>query len=96
MLHRADSPDHGYTTALDPVKSLDYKGGMRVSGKPQEGPTALRPNRYVRLPPEIDDALQQLADEQDRPIGRIIRDVLRDGLEKSGRLKPRTSHRKAS
>lgn len=67
-----------------------------MAGKPQEGPTALCPARYLRLPPEIDGALQALADEQDRPIGRIIRDVLRDGLEKAGRLKPRNPHRKAS
>jgi hypothetical protein len=66
---------------------------MKMPGKPQEGPSALRPNRYVRLPPEIDDALQAMADEQDRPIGRIIRDVLRDGLEKAGRLKPGTLRR---
>lgn len=57
-----------------------------MSRRPENGPVAMRPNRYLRLPPDIDDALEELAEELDKPIGRVIRDVLREGLIARGRL----------
>lgn len=62
----------------------------------REGDEALGPGRYIRLPHDIDEALFDLAVEEDRPIGRIIRNVLRDGLVARGKLGPKRTQRKAA
>lgn len=65
-------------------------------GRKREGDDLLGPGRYIRLPHDVDDALFQIADEQDRPIGRIIRDVLREGLLSLGRLGPKRAPKRAA
>ena len=62
----------------------------------REGDELLGPGRYIRLPHDLDEALFALAAEEDRPIGRIIRNVLRDGLLARGKLGPKRAPKKAA
>lgn len=65
-------------------------------GRKREGDELLGPGRYIRLPHDLDAELFALAEEQDRPIGRIIRNVLREGLLSLGRLGPKRAPKKAA
>lgn len=58
-----------------------------------ENDIRLAPARFVRLEQEIDDLLEQIATEDDRPIGRVIRRVIRAGLESIGRLPGEPKHK---
>lgn len=51
-----------------------------------ENDVRLAPARFVRLEQEIDDLLEEIANQDDRPIGRVIRRVIRAGLESLGKL----------
>lgn len=62
----------------------------------REGDDVLGPGRYIRLPHDIDAALFEIAAEEDRNIGRVIRNVLRDGLLARGKLGPKRSQKKAA
>jgi hypothetical protein len=58
---------------------------MGMPRKP-ENDVRLAPARFVRLEQEIDDLLEQMAARDDRPIGRVIRRVIRAGLESMGMM----------
>lgn len=62
----------------------------------REGDELMGPGRYIRLPHDVDAALFELAAEEDRPIGRIIRNVLREGLIAKGKLGPKRPKRAAN
>jgi hypothetical protein len=54
----------------------------KVAGKPRDGrKKALKQGRYVRLPAEIDEAIQRIAAREEREISWIIRQLIREGLE---------------
>lgn len=52
--------------------------------KPDNGVEKLNPARFIRLEPEIDQLIEDIAREDDRPIGRVIRRLIRAGLEAQG------------
>lgn len=53
-----------------------------MAGKPRDGrKKALNQGRYVRLPVEIDMAIQRIAMKEDREISWVIRQLIREGLE---------------
>ena len=53
-----------------------------MAGKPRNGrKKALRPPIYVRLTEEQDDAVRRIADREEREIGVVIRQLVREGLE---------------
>lgn len=67
---------------------------MKVPRK-REGDDLLGPGRYIRLPHDLDKALFAIAADEDRPIGRVIRNVLREGLAARGRLGPKRTQKRA-
>jgi hypothetical protein len=54
-----------------------------VAGKPSEGrKKALRPAIYVRLSEEMDDIVRTIAEREERDIGVVVRQLVREGLER--------------
>ena len=53
----------------------------RPRGRPPLSDAGPRYVVQLSLPPELHDALRALADEQDRPVARLLRELLLAGLE---------------
>lgn len=60
---------------------------MAKMGRPTETGIPLGPGRFVRLPQDVDDLVLALSSAEDRPIGRIIRQLIREGLAARGLVK---------
>lgn len=54
--------------------------------RPIDGDEALAPARFVRLPKDIDSLIERMAEEEDRPMSRVFRALLREALVARGLL----------
>jgi predicted transcriptional regulator len=59
-----------------------------MPGKPQEADVAMGPNVFVRLTDDLNDAINYIAQSEDRPRSRVIRALLREALEARRMLRP--------
>lgn len=54
--------------------------------RPIDGDEALAPARFVRLPKDIDTLIERMAADEDRPMSRVFRTLLREALVARGLL----------
>lgn len=56
-----------------------------MAGKPIHG-ERMQKSIFVRFDPKVDKILREIAEREDRPIARVVREMVREGLVVKGQL----------
>lgn len=66
-----------------------------MAGKPQNGKKALKNNIFIRFDSETDKIIRDMATQQDRPVTRVVRELVREELRRRGLMGPQTVAKRA-
>lgn len=55
----------------------------------------MKANIFIRFDPETDAIIRKMATDQDRPVTRVVRELVREELRRRGLLGPQPTTRRA-